>query len=89
MDAASLHRTLFAGARCAGSGEVPDRAWAAETLPSDDHLAVDGRVLELLSEHTCQGWLEGYLLAGRHGFFSCTKPSFTSWTRCSTSTRND
>ena len=51
--------------------EVTSRAWAAETLPYDDHLAVDGRVMEVLSEHQCQGWLEGYLLTGRHGFFSC------------------
>ena len=43
----------------------------AERLPGDDHLAPDGRVMEVLSEHTCQGWLEGYLLTGRHGFFSC------------------
>ncbi len=51
--------------------DVTDRAWNAETLPYDDHLAVDGRVMEILSEHTCEGWLEGYLLTGRHGFFSC------------------
>ena len=51
--------------------EVTDRAWMAETLPEDDHLAPDGRVMEILSEHTCQGWLEGYLLTGRHGLFSC------------------
>ena len=51
--------------------EVTDRTWNAETLPYDDHLAPDGRVMEILSEHTCQGWLEGYLLTGRHGFFSC------------------
>ena len=51
--------------------EVTDRAWNAETLPYDDHLAVDGRVMEILSEHTCEGWLEGYLLTGRHGLFSC------------------
>ena len=51
--------------------EATDRAWDAETLPYDDHLASDGRVMEILSEHTCQGWLEGYLLTGRHGFFSC------------------
>jgi len=51
--------------------EVTDRAWQAEILPEDDHLAVDGRVMEILSEHTCQGWLEGYLLTGRHGLFSC------------------
>jgi len=51
--------------------EVTNRAWQAETLPEDDHLANDGRVMEILSEHTCQGWLEGYLLTGRHGIFSC------------------
>jgi xylulose-5-phosphate/fructose-6-phosphate phosphoketolase len=51
--------------------EATDRTWVAEHLPEDDHLAPDGRVMEVLSEHTCQGWLEGYLLTGRHGFFSC------------------
>jgi xylulose-5-phosphate/fructose-6-phosphate phosphoketolase len=51
--------------------DATDRAWVAETLPWDDHLAPDGRVVEMLSEHQCQGWLEGYLLTGRHGFFSC------------------
>ena len=51
--------------------EVTDRAWVAETVPEDVHLSPDGRVMEILSEHTCQGWLEGYLLTGRHGFFSC------------------
>ena len=51
--------------------EATERAWDAETIPGDDHLAPDGRVMEILSEHTCQGWLEGYLLTGRHGFFSC------------------
>jgi xylulose-5-phosphate/fructose-6-phosphate phosphoketolase len=51
--------------------EVTNRAWDAETLPYDDHLAPNGRVMEMLSEHQCQGWLEGYLLTGRHGFFSC------------------
>ena len=50
--------------------EVTARTWVAETLPEDDHLAPDGRVMEILSEHTCQGWLEGYLLTGRHGLFS-------------------
>jgi len=50
---------------------VTDRAWDAETKPSDDHLAPDGRVMEVLSEHLCQGWLEGYLLTGRHGVFNC------------------
>ncbi|WP_431682609.1 phosphoketolase family protein [Kitasatospora sp. KL5] len=47
------------------------KAWQAEILPVDEHLARDGRVMEILSEHTCQGWLEGYLLTGRHGLFSC------------------
>jgi xylulose-5-phosphate/fructose-6-phosphate phosphoketolase len=51
--------------------EVTERAWNARTLDYDDHLAVDGRVMEILSEHTCEGWLEGYLLTGRHGLFSC------------------
>jgi xylulose-5-phosphate/fructose-6-phosphate phosphoketolase len=50
---------------------VTDRTWVAETLEYDDHLAADGRVMEILSENTCQGWLEGYLLTGRHGLFSC------------------
>jgi xylulose-5-phosphate/fructose-6-phosphate phosphoketolase len=51
--------------------EVTDRAWQAEILPGDDHLGPDGRVMEILSEHLCQGWLEGYLLTGRHGLFNC------------------
>lgn len=51
--------------------EVTDRTWLAERLPEDEHLSPDGRVMEILSEQTCQGWLEGYLLTGRHGFFSC------------------
>ena len=51
--------------------EATDRAWNAETEPGDDHLAPDGRVMEVLSEHLCQGWLEGYLLTGRHGLFNC------------------
>jgi xylulose-5-phosphate/fructose-6-phosphate phosphoketolase len=51
--------------------EATNRAWDAETVPNDDHLAPDGRVMEILSEHTCQGWLEGYLLTGRHGLLSC------------------
>ncbi len=51
--------------------EVTNRAWAADRYSYDDHLAPDGRVMEMLSEHQCQGWLEGYLLTGRHGFFSC------------------
>ncbi len=51
--------------------EVTDRAWMALRYDFDDHLAPDGRVMEILSEHACQGWLEGYLLTGRHGLFSC------------------
>jgi xylulose-5-phosphate/fructose-6-phosphate phosphoketolase len=51
--------------------EATDRQWLAETLPTDDHLAPAGRVMEILSEHLCQGWLEGYLLTGRHGLFNC------------------
>jgi len=51
--------------------EVTNRAWIAERFDYDDKLAPDGRVMEMLSEHQCQGWLEGYLLTGRHGFFSC------------------
>jgi xylulose-5-phosphate/fructose-6-phosphate phosphoketolase len=50
---------------------VTDRAWVAETYPYDDHLDPDGHAMEMLSENQCQGWLEGYLLTGRHGFFSC------------------
>jgi xylulose-5-phosphate/fructose-6-phosphate phosphoketolase len=51
--------------------EVTDRNSMAEILPSDSDIAHDGRVMEMLSEHQCEGWLEGYLLTGRHGFFSC------------------
>jgi xylulose-5-phosphate/fructose-6-phosphate phosphoketolase len=51
--------------------DVTDRAFAEEILPTDDHLATDGRVMEILSEHQCEGWLEGYLLTGRHGLFNC------------------
>lgn len=51
--------------------EATNRVWTEGVLPSDDHLAPDGRVMEVLSEHLCQGWLEGYLLTGRHGLFSC------------------
>jgi xylulose-5-phosphate/fructose-6-phosphate phosphoketolase len=51
--------------------EVTNRAWDAATIPEDDHLQPGGRVMEILSEHTCQGWLEGYLLTGRHGLLSC------------------
>ncbi|MDI1293685.1 MAG: phosphoketolase family protein [Methylobacter sp.] len=51
--------------------EVTNRCSTAEIVPGDDHVAADGRVMEILSEHQCEGWLEGYLLTGRHGFFSC------------------
>ncbi|MGV0746363.1 phosphoketolase family protein [Mycolicibacterium sp. XJ870] len=51
--------------------ESTDKTWQAETSPDDENLAPDGRVMEVLSEHMCQGWLEGYLLTGRHGLFSC------------------
>ena len=50
---------------------VTDRVWMEATIPEDVHLSQDGRVMEILSEHLCQGWLEGYLLTGRHGFMSC------------------
>ena len=51
--------------------ESTDRVWLDETGPDDEHLSPDGRVMEVLSEHLCQGWLEGYLLTGRHGLFNC------------------
>jgi xylulose-5-phosphate/fructose-6-phosphate phosphoketolase len=51
--------------------EVTNRCSTAEIIPKDNHVAPDGRVMEMLSEHQCEGWLEGYLLTGRHGFFSC------------------
>ena len=51
--------------------EATDRAWMAQRIAGDDHLAPDGRVMEVLSEHLCEGWLEGYLLTGRHGLFNC------------------
>ena len=51
--------------------EVTDRVWMADREPQDDHLAETGRVMEVLSEHLCEGWLEGYLLTGRHGLFNC------------------
>ncbi len=51
--------------------DVTNRVFTGEILPTDDHIALDGRVMEVLSEHLCQGWLEGYLLTGRHGLFSC------------------
>src|SRR5262249_62435612 len=51
--------------------DVTNRCYMADIYPEDDHLSPDGRVMEVLSEHQCQGWLEAYLLTGRHGFFSC------------------
>ncbi len=51
--------------------DITDRVSTAEILKTDDHVSPNGRVMEVLSEHLCQGWLEGYLLTGRHGFFSC------------------
>jgi xylulose-5-phosphate/fructose-6-phosphate phosphoketolase len=51
--------------------DITDKTWDAQIIPEDDHLGIDGRVMEILSEHTCEGWLEGYLLTGRHGFLSC------------------
>jgi xylulose-5-phosphate/fructose-6-phosphate phosphoketolase len=51
--------------------EATDKVWQGEILDVDEHLGVEGRVMEVLSEHLCQGWLEGYLLTGRHGLFSC------------------
>ncbi|MDO3700352.1 phosphoketolase family protein [Micromonospora sp. C28SCA-DRY-2] len=56
--------------RLGAAFEVTDRVWLAGTVPGDDHLSPDGRVMEVLSEHLCQGWLEGYLLTGRHGLFT-------------------
>ncbi|MEX1252830.1 MAG: phosphoketolase family protein [Dehalococcoidia bacterium] len=57
--------------RLAAVLEATDRVWMAEREPTDDHLAPEGRVMEVLSEHLCEGWLEGYLLTGRHGLFNC------------------
>jgi len=57
--------------RWAALFEVTDRCSTADVIPIDDHVSPDGRVMEMLSEHQCEGWLEGYLLTGRHGFFSC------------------
>jgi xylulose-5-phosphate/fructose-6-phosphate phosphoketolase len=51
--------------------EATERQWQAATVANDEHLAADGRVMEMLSEHQCEGWLEGYLLTGRHGLFNC------------------
>ncbi len=57
--------------RLAAVLDATSKQWLAEILPSDDHLAPEGRVVEVLSEHQCEGWLEGYLLTGRHGLFNC------------------
>jgi xylulose-5-phosphate/fructose-6-phosphate phosphoketolase len=57
--------------RLAAVYDVTGKAWQGEVRGTDEHLQTDGRVMEILSEHTCQGWLEGYLLTGRHGVFSC------------------
>jgi phosphoketolase len=62
-----MRATRIAGRTC---WRLLTRAWVADRFDYDDHLAPDGRVMEVLSEHQCQGWLEGYLLTGRHGFFS-------------------
>ncbi len=51
--------------------EQTNRVWMAQRIPEDEHMAAQGGVMEILSEHTCQGWLEGYLLTGRHGLFAC------------------
>ncbi|MET8144030.1 phosphoketolase family protein [Sphaerisporangium sp. NPDC005288] len=56
--------------RLGAAFEVTGRVWEAERLPTDEHLSPEGRVMEVLSEHLCQGWLEGYLLTGRHGLFT-------------------
>src|SRR5207244_4988744 len=66
--------------------EATDKQWLAGIVPGDDHLAPEGRVIEVLSEHQCEGWLEGYVLTGRHGLLTATRRSFTSSIRCSTST---
>ncbi|MCE5187165.1 MAG: phosphoketolase family protein [Planctomycetaceae bacterium] len=60
----------IASNRLADLFDVTNRTWMEPTIPEDDHLSPDGRVMEILSEHTCQGWLEGYLLTGRHGLFT-------------------
>ena len=57
--------------RLAAVFESTDKAWLAEIGPDDENLGPEGRVMEVLSEHLCQGWLEGYLLTGRHGLFNC------------------
>jgi xylulose-5-phosphate/fructose-6-phosphate phosphoketolase len=76
LNAANANLRIFgpdetASNRLSAVFEVTDRAWEAERLDTDDHLATDGRVMEVLSEHLCEGWLEGYLLTGRHGLLNC------------------
>jgi xylulose-5-phosphate/fructose-6-phosphate phosphoketolase len=68
--------------------KATNRQWQADRLDTDEFLAHDGRVMEVLSEHQCEGWLEGYLLTGRHGCSTAMRPSFILWTRCSTSMPN-
>ena len=51
--------------------EATDKQWEAKVIATDDRLAPEGRVMEILSEHQCEGWLDGYLLTGRHGLFNC------------------
>jgi xylulose-5-phosphate/fructose-6-phosphate phosphoketolase len=78
-DIIDLNRTNFrlfgpdetASNRLEAAYEVTDKVWMAQMEPNDTNLGIDGRVMEVLSEHLCEGWLEGYLLTGRHGFFSC------------------
>ena len=67
---------------------MTNRAWDAETLPEDDHLSPDGRVMAILSETNCQGWLEGYLLTVVMVSSPVMKPLFTSLIPCSTNTPN-
>jgi len=72
--------------RLAAVFEASDRAFTGEILDSNEHLSPDRRVMEVLSEHLCQGWLEGCLLTGRHGFFPARKLSSMSSIECSPST---
>jgi xylulose-5-phosphate/fructose-6-phosphate phosphoketolase len=76
LNAGARNFRLFSPDECASNRwsdvfEATDRTSTATILPTDDHVSPEGRVMEMLSEHQCQGWLEGYLLTGRHGFFSC------------------
>ena len=67
----SSGRTRHRPIDCKTSSKPPIAPGTPSRVPDDDHLAPDGRVMETLSEHQCQGWLEGYLLTGRHGLFNC------------------